>query len=59
MPRRAPVISTLVVWLALDHWRAPQWLYGAIGLFVLIVWVAFVVDVVKYEDEETDIFKAN
>lgn len=37
-PSRLPIWSSLTCWLALDHWNAPQWLYGAMGLFFLIVW---------------------
>ena len=41
MPSRAPLISTLVVWMALDHWHAPLWLYGALGTVFLFLWIGF------------------
>lgn len=38
MPARLPIFQTITTLLALEHWNAPQWLWGAIGLFYLIVW---------------------
>jgi hypothetical protein len=40
LPYNPPVTLTVVVWLALDHWRAPGWLYGAAVVVMLILWVA-------------------
>lgn len=40
MPSRPPVVSTLVIWIALEYWRAPGWLWGSIGVLVAVQWVS-------------------
>lgn len=40
MPARLPIWQSITIWLALDHWHAPQWLYGALGLLLLVMWIA-------------------
>ena len=38
----SPILPGIVLWLALDHWSAPGWAYGAVGAFmasVAIIWV--------------------
>jgi hypothetical protein len=59
LPRKAPVWQTLVYFLALDRFHAPEWVWGAVGLLVLLIWIYFIVDVAKYQNEETDVFKIN
>lgn len=37
-PAIAPTLPIVVGWLALDHWHAPTWVYGAasvVGLFLI------------------------
>lgn len=41
LPMRMPWQPTLLIWLALDHWHAPGWLWGAAGLFLVAAWVCF------------------
>lgn len=38
MPTRLPLWQTITCWLALDHWNAPQWLYGAMVTFFIFAW---------------------
>lgn len=53
MPSRPPIISTLVVWMALDHWHAPMWLYGALGTLYLFIWVGLIY--AMFSSESVDI----
>lgn len=55
LPTSLPIWSTITCWLALEHWNAPQWLYGALGLFFLIAWVVCIVGVVT--EEKVDLLK--
>lgn len=55
LPSRPPVFKTVVVWIALDHWHAPQWLYGAVGLLFILLWCAAIHGWAT--QEEVDIFK--
>ena len=38
LPGKLPVWQSLSFWLALEHWNAPEWLYGAVGLLLLFLW---------------------
>lgn len=40
MPSRPPIVSTLAVYLAMDRWHAPGWIWGALGLLFLILWAS-------------------
>tara|TARA_R110002167_G_scaffold284737_2_gene489894 strand:+ start:21864 stop:22139 length:276 start_codon:yes stop_codon:yes gene_type:complete len=55
MPTPIPVIHTLVIILALDFWNAPEWLWGVVGVYLLILWAGFFLRINK--TEEVDIFK--
>ena len=55
LPTRLPLWSTITCWLALEHWNAPQWLYGTMGLFFLIGWIACIVGLVT--EEKVDLLK--
>jgi len=55
LPARAPVFSTLTTVLALDHWNAPDWLWGSLGLLFLSIWIFFIV--AKAHEQTVDIFK--
>src|SRR5690606_39741913 len=66
LPARSPILSTIVFALAMDYWNAPQWLWGAIGLFMLVIWIAWImtffihdeIDVIsKYQSNEYPIKK--
>ena len=39
LPMRSPLVATLVFWLALDHWNAPGWAYGAVGVVMAVAWI--------------------
>jgi hypothetical protein len=40
LPARLPLFQSIVCWLALKHWNAPEWLYGVLGVVFLIYWIA-------------------
>ena len=35
--KRLPLMEAVVTYLALEHFNAPEWLYGALGLFFILV----------------------
>lgn len=55
LPGKLPIWSTLTTALALDHWNAPEWLWGALGLFFLIGWIAVIAS--KSREEQVDMFE--
>ena len=57
MPSRLPIYQSLVCWLSLEHWTAPQWLYGAMGVLFLILWGAAIYGLAT--EEEIDLLKNN
>ena len=55
LPMRLPLAWTLLGWLALDHWNAPSWAYGAFWAILGIVWVVAIRRAIWLE-ESVDIF---
>lgn len=55
LPSRLPIWTTLVTWLALDYWKAPQWLYGAAGFLFFILWLNAIDGIAT--EEKIDLFK--
>lgn len=55
MPARLPLWSSLTCYLALEHWNAPQWLYGAMGLYFLIAWIGSIIELAT--QEKVDLLK--
>lgn len=45
LPQSSPLLGTIVLWLALDYWNAPGWLWGVIGTLVVVLWLAFIAEV--------------
>lgn len=39
LPPTLPLWQSVTCWLALEHWSAPQWLYGGMGFFILLAWI--------------------
>ena len=52
---RSPLMPTVVVWLLLDRFQAPGWVWGVVGTLVAILWIAFVAQ--AWTNEITDIFE--
>lgn len=54
---KLPFSWTAVIFLLLDRFKAAQWVWGAVGLWVLIIWAVIIYLIVKYDYEEVEIFK--
>jgi len=55
LPVKMPIWSSITAALALDHWNAPEWLWGAVGLFFILGWVVIIISMVK--QEKVDVFE--
>lgn len=63
LPARAPTVATIAWFLLLDRLQAPAWLWGAIGVVVVISWTACIytmfvqvpVKLKELSDEEVDL----
>lgn len=53
LPTRSPILTTVVYVLAMDYWNAPQWLWGAVGLFLIFIWIAWIVSF--FNQDEIDV----
>lgn len=54
LPPKLPVLSSVVTWLCLDHWNAPQWGYAVAITLGGIVWAVAIW--VLFSREYVDIF---
>lgn len=52
---KSPISFTLILYLLFDKWGAPMWLYGAVGMILLIWLIVWIADVVN--TRSIDIFK--
>ncbi len=41
LPSRIPLVGTIVYITALDYWNAPEWLWGVVGVIMVVGWVSF------------------
>lgn len=41
LPPRSPLVFTIAIGLLLDRLDAAGWVWGAVGLLALILWVSF------------------
>lgn len=39
-PCTLPIVGTVVWWMFLDRLAAPDWVWGATGVVVVVLWVA-------------------
>jgi hypothetical protein len=42
LPSRLPFLHTVLYFLALDYWQAPQWLWGVLGAVLVFMWISAV-----------------
>ena len=56
IPTRLPVAVTLVTYLCLDKWSAPEWLWGVLGIIFAVIWIITIIDI--WNCERIDIFEA-
>jgi hypothetical protein len=55
MPVRFPLITMAVIYLYLDKYNAPQWLYGVVITLAVLVAITFFY--AKYQEESVDILE--
>lgn len=46
---RPPLIFTLLMWVMLDHFDPAGWMWGAVGVLVILLWVAYAATLGKEE----------
>lgn len=56
LPTRLPLWQSVTCLLALEHWNAPEWLYGVAGFFFLLLWIASIVTLIK--EEQVDLLES-
>lgn len=49
LPTKLPIWKTLIIVLALDFWNSPAWLCGVMGISLLLLWVAAIINIVNEE----------
>lgn len=42
LPAQSPVLFTAVMWLLLDRLDSPGWVWGSVGLLVVLMWIGTV-----------------
>lgn len=52
-PMRMPLFETATLFLVVDRFQSPEWVWGAVGVFVVLLWCAFIYD--RVTTEEVDI----
>lgn len=54
---RCPLVATLVFWLVLDRLDAAGWVWGAVGVVLVIGWIAWIVDLLNVD--QVDVFDSS
>lgn len=49
IPTSLPLTPTATLYLLMDKFHSPQWLWGAIGLLVLVVWISAIYNIATEE----------
>lgn len=55
MPSRPPVFSSVLCYLSLEYWKAPEYLYGVFGVLFALIWITYIV--AFFTEEEVDLFE--
>jgi len=55
LPTKLPFFQTLIAMIAMDYYNAPQWVCGAVGLYVLLAWIVAIYSMAT--EEKQDLFK--
>ena len=50
LPRRSPLLGTLVFWMVLDKLAAPVYVWGFVSVLIVWWWIWFLPDVILRED---------
>ena len=54
-PTKLPVYQTMVCWLLMDRLHSPVWMWGAIGMLFLFIWIASIYSMSK--QKQVNIFE--
>lgn len=54
LPDKLPSISTLCIIMALDYWKAPGWLWGGMGLLLVLLWISAIWSIIQ--EKQVNIF---
>jgi hypothetical protein len=52
LPTRLPITPTLTIFLAMDYWNAPEWMFGAVCFSAAIIWVATIYSISTQKTED-------
>lgn len=52
LPPRLPGISGLTLYLGLEHFAAPGWMYGVVGALIGILTLGFFIKIFTYKSVE-------
>lgn len=55
IPSKPPIWNTLVCFLVMERFNAPEWLWGVLGFIFAIAWVASIYGIIM--EEAVDIFE--
>ncbi len=58
LPSRLPIWPTIVVVLAMDHWKAPLWLWGSVVTVLAVIWLAATYGL-RHEEDVDPIHRLN
>jgi len=50
-----PITPTLTIFLAMDYWNAPEWMFGAVSFSFAVIWIASIVTI--WNENTEDVFK--
>jgi uncharacterized membrane protein len=52
LPSKMPIIQTLTVFLAMDYWNAPEWVFGIVCFSAAIIWGVAIHAIVTEKKED-------
>jgi hypothetical protein len=55
IPTKPPLYQTIVVWLCLDRFEAPEWGWAVFATLAVLIWI--ICFYLIYKEETVDIFK--
>lgn len=55
LPSRLPIVTTVVLFIALDHWNASDLVRGIFYTLFAVVWILSIIGI--YVGEEVDLFE--
>ena len=52
LPIKLPITQTLTIFLAMDYWNAPEWLFGVVCFSAAIIWGATIYSIATQKMED-------